>query len=171
MLTAVGIALAAYLIGALPFGYLIARSRGVDILQAGSGNIGATNVGRILGKRFGVLVFFLDFAKGAFPVALAPWVGQRFDSDVPSETLSVVAGLGAFLGHLFPIYLRFRGGKGVATGAGVVAVLSPLPALFAVAAWIGVLLATRYVSLASVVAVVTPAGMRLSLTPPPFPAR
>src|SRR5712691_9372573 len=74
-----------YLIGAIPFGFLVARWRGVNIFQCGSGNIGATNVGRILGKRFGVLVFFLDFAKGAFPVALAPWVGQRFDSDVPSE--------------------------------------------------------------------------------------
>src|SRR3989440_9597467 len=165
MLTAVGIALAAYLIGALPFGYLIARSRGVDILQAGSGNIGATNVGRILGKRFGVLVFFLDFAKGAFPVALAPWVGRRFDSDVPSETLSVIAGLGAFLGHLFPIYLRFRGGKGVATGAGVVAVLLPVPATAAAVVWLACLCGLRYVSIASILAALTIVGLRWRMTP------
>src|SRR5438105_15481379 len=91
---------AAYLIGAIPFGYLIARARGVDILHAGSGNIGATNVGRILGKRFGLLVFALDFAKGAVPTFLClHWLGV---------TAGVIAGLAAFIGHLFPVYLRFR---------------------------------------------------------------
>src|SRR5437667_3280262 len=157
-----------YLVGAIPFGFLVARWRGVNIFQCGSGNIGATNVGRILGKRFGVLVFFLDFAKGAFPVALAPWVGRRFDSDVPSETLSVIAGLGAFLGHLFPIYLRFRGGKGVATGAGVVAVLLPVPAAGAFVTWLTVVACTRYVSLASLVAGVSLFVFRLLAHPEPF---
>src|SRR5436853_2081253 len=111
--------LLSYFLGAVPFGYLIARARGVDILHAGSGNIGATNVGRILGKRFGLLVFALDFAKGAVPTFLClRWLGV---------TAGVTAGLAAFIGHLFPVYLRFRGGKGVATGAGVVAGLFPLP--------------------------------------------
>jgi acyl-phosphate glycerol 3-phosphate acyltransferase len=143
---------AGYFIGAIPFGYLIARSRGVDIFEHGSGNIGATNVARVLGRRFGLLVFALDFAKGAVPVALALWL--RGDSDSGRHGwIEVGAGLAAFLGHLFPIYLRFRGGKGVATGAGVVAMLLPAPALAALLAWFVVVLAFRYVSLASVVAV------------------
>src|SRR5437667_12178018 len=106
--------IASYLLGAIPFGWVIARSRGIDLFHAGSGNIGATNVGRILGKRFGLLVFALDFAKGAVPTFLClRWLGV---------TAGVTAGLAAFIGHLFPVYLRFRGGKGVATGTGVVAV-------------------------------------------------
>src|SRR6266852_4551303 len=121
--------LAAYFIGAIPFGYLIARSRGVDIFRQGSGNIGATNVGRVLGPAFGIVVFVLDFAKGAVPVAVAAWTAGRLDSGLPRDSLEVTAGLAAFLGHLFPVYLRFRGGKGVATGAGVMMVLVPIPAV------------------------------------------
>jgi acyl-phosphate glycerol 3-phosphate acyltransferase len=143
-------ALLAYLVGAIPFGYLVARWHGVDIFQHGSGNIGATNVGRVLGKRLGILVFVLDFAKGALPTAAARWVEQP--ESLPSDLLPVVAGLAAFVGHMFPVYLRFRGGKGVATGAGVVAVLLPLPALVGLLVWIAVVSATRYVSLASLAA-------------------
>src|SRR5262245_54563182 len=125
--------LLSYLVGAIPFGYLIARSRGVDIFHAGSGNIGATNVGRVLGRRFGILVFVLDFLKGAVPVALMSWwQGSR-------DGAAVAAGLAAFVGHMFPIYLGFRGGKGVATGTGVVAVLLPGPAVGAVLVWVTVL--------------------------------
>jgi acyl-phosphate glycerol 3-phosphate acyltransferase len=160
--------LAAYLIGAIPFGYLIARSRGVDILRQGSGNIGATNVGRLLGPRFGVLVFVLDFAKGALPVLAAAWIAEQLDPSLPRNSLPVAAGLAAFLGHLFPVYLRFRGGKGVATGAGVVAVLLPVPAAGAVLTWAGVLCLTRYVSLASLAAVSVLCALRLALTPEPF---
>jgi acyl-phosphate glycerol 3-phosphate acyltransferase len=141
---------AGYLIGAIPFGYLIARSRGVDIFQHGSGNIGATNVGRILGRRYGLLVFALDFAKGAVPVSLAPLLVGSAD-DLANWVL-VGTGLATILGHLFPIYLHFRGGKGVATGAGVVAVLLPVPALLALATWLVVVIAFRYVSLASILA-------------------
>src|SRR6516225_9631754 len=110
------IALASYFIGAVPFGYLIARSQGIDILHQGSGNIGATNVGRVLGRRFGILVFVLDFAKGAVPVLIAAWLAPSLAPSLPPGSLEVTAGLAAFLGHLFPVYLRFRGGKGVATG-------------------------------------------------------
>jgi len=159
-----------YLIGAIPFGYLVARARGVDIFQHGSGNIGATNVGRVLGKRFGILVLLLDFAKGAAPVALAPLLFRTTDSDWPADTLPVAAGLAAFLGHLFPIYLRFRGGKGVATGAGVVAVLVPGPALAAMLFWLVAVVATRYVSLASVLSVFALVGARLAFRPDPFAA-
>src|SRR4051794_7587449 len=111
----------AYSVGAIPFGWLIARSRGIDIFHAGSGNIGATNVGRILGRKFGLLVFALDFAKGAVPVAAAGLLPAEAHAalELP-DALRVGVALCAFLGHLFPVYLGFRGGKGVATGAGTV---------------------------------------------------
>jgi acyl-phosphate glycerol 3-phosphate acyltransferase len=163
-LTVVG----AYLIGAIPFGYLVARSRGIDILKQGSGNIGATNVGRVLGRRFGLMVFLLDFAKGAVPVGIASALGAHGVADLPEDALPVAAGLAAFLGHLFPVYLRFRGGKGVATGAGIVTVLLPGPALGAILVWLAVLCLTRYVSLASLTAAVMLCVLRLGLTPQPF---
>jgi acyl-phosphate glycerol 3-phosphate acyltransferase len=151
-----------YLLGAVPFGYLVARAKGVDIFHAGSGNIGATNVGRVLGRRFGLVVFGLDFLKGALPVAVVR-------SAVPGEPwAAVAAGLAALLGHMFPVYLRFHGGKGVATGTGVVAVLLPGPALGAALVWVTVLAATRYVSFASVMAALALAAIRLLTTPEPF---
>jgi acyl-phosphate glycerol 3-phosphate acyltransferase len=162
--------LTAYLVGAVPFGYLIARLRGVDILQQGSGNIGATNVGRVLGRRFGLLVFGLDFAKGALPAALAGHLPHP-SSLMPSwdgEALPVLAGLAAFVGHMYPVYLRFHGGKGVATGTGVVAVLLPGPALGALLVWLGVFCATRYVSVASMTAATTLCFFRLTWTEQPF---
>lgn len=155
---------ASYLLGAVPFGYLIARSRGVDILHQGSGNIGATNVGRVLGRPFGILVFVLDFAKGAVPVAVAKLLGPEWPEvadGLGADGLPVLAGLAAFLGHMFPVYLRFKGGKGVATGAGVVTVLLPGPAAGALATWAAVVLGTGYVSLASLVASLALCGFRL----------
>src|SRR5437879_10363656 len=95
-------ALAGYLVGAIPFGYLVAKARGVDILQHGSGNIGATNVGRILGRRFGILVFLLDFAKGALPTAAGLAAAHLLEIEPPSA-VGVAAGLAAFVGHLFPV--------------------------------------------------------------------
>ncbi len=144
---------AAYLIGAIPFGFLVARMRGVDIFAHGSGNIGATNVGRVLGTKTGLLVFALDFAKGALPVGIALALQSQFGEDVWSRGwVAVGAGLAAFLGHCFPVYLKFRGGKGVATGAGVVAVLLPIPALAAFAIWGIVLCAFRFMAIASIAA-------------------
>jgi acyl phosphate:glycerol-3-phosphate acyltransferase len=160
--------LAGYLLGAVPFGWLIARSRGVDIMRQGSGNIGATNVSRVLGARFGVLVFVLDFAKGALPVLAATWLARFAGTDLPPDALPVVAGTAAFLGHLFPIYLRFRGGKGVATGVGIVAVLLPVTAMIVLAAWVVVLAATRYVAVASLAAVLLLSGLRLTLIHEPL---
>src|SRR6478752_3473597 len=143
---------AAYLIGAIPFGWLIARARGVDLFHAGSGNIGATNVGRVLGRKYGLLVFALDFAKGAVPVAITGRLPTGLDEALGlPDALRVGVALSAFLGHLFPVYLGFRGGKGVATGAGTVFVLVPGPAALAVLAWAAVVGATRTVSLGSVV--------------------
>jgi acyl phosphate:glycerol-3-phosphate acyltransferase len=148
-----GTLLAAYLVGAIPFGYLVARARGVDIFAHGSGNIGATNVGRVLGRPLGILVFVLDCLKGAGPVAAALAVKSTLsDPYWTAGWLEVAAGLAAFLGHLFPVYLGFRGGKGVATGTGVVLVLMPIPTLAAAIAWLLVVGASRYVSLASLVA-------------------
>jgi|ERR1019366_4625920 acyl-phosphate glycerol 3-phosphate acyltransferase len=168
---AILVILAAYLIGAIPFGYLVARWRGVDIFAHGSGNIGATNVGRVLGRKFGVLVFVLDFAKGALAVGLARLAWHTIpivwnpaltrSESYATETLEVTAGLTAFLGHLFPIYLKFRGGKGVATGAGAVFVLLPIPALAGLCVWIVVVVASRYVSLASIAAVATLCAVHL----------
>src|SRR5690242_13444664 len=112
--------LLSYLVGAIPFGYLVARGRGVDILKQGSGNIGATTVGRVLGRPFGILVFLLDFAKGAVPAFLARIWASAHELELPSDSLPVAAAVAAFLGHLYPVYLRFRGGKGVATAAGAV---------------------------------------------------
>ena len=154
--------LIAYLVGSIPFGYLVARARGVDIFAQGSGNVGATNVGRVLGRWFGILVFALDFAKGAGPVVAARCLLPADAEGLWSRgLLEVGAGMAAFVGHLFPIYLRFRGGKGVATGAGVVAVLFPLPALTAFLTWLGVVAATRYISLASSLAAVALVAMHL----------
>jgi glycerol-3-phosphate acyltransferase PlsY len=142
-----------YLAGAVPFGYLIGRARGVNIF--------------VLGRRWGVLVFLLDFAKGAVPAYAAGLLARRLSVDVP-HAWPVAAGLAAFLGHLFPVYLRFRGGKGVATGAGVVAVLLPVPALGALLTWVAVLCASRAVSLASLAAAAALTLFRLSLTPAPW---
>lgn len=168
MLLLLLVATLAYLLGAVPFGYLIGRARGVDVLSQGSGNIGATNVGRLLGRKWGVLVFLLDFAKGAVPVLIAAALPEPADLDLPPNTLPVTAGIAAFLGHLFPVYLGFRGGKGVATGAGVIAVLVPLVAVIVVAAWACVLAATRLMSLASLTAAVLLFVLRLALTAQPW---
>ncbi len=161
-----GLTLAAgYLIGSVPFGWLVSRWRGVDILRQGSGNIGATNVGRVLGRRYGALVFALDFAKGALPVLAASFLPEQ---GLPPDSLPTAAGVAAFLGHLFPVYLRFHGGKGVATGVGVVAVLLPWLALSVLAVWVVVLAASRYVSLASLTAAVLLTALRLAFTPAPW---
>jgi acyl-phosphate glycerol 3-phosphate acyltransferase len=152
---------AAYFAGSVPFGYLIARRYGIDIRSIGSGNIGATNVGRQLGRKLGIVVFILDFAKGAVPVAVARLLDLN-------DWLPVAAGLAAFLGHIFPVWLGFRGGKGVATGAGVVAVLLPIPAVAALLAWLACLSATRYVSIASVVAATVLTVTHLVSVPEPF---
>ena len=151
--------LAAYLVGSIPFGYVIGRMRGVNLFQVGSGNIGATNAGRVLGRRVGILVFVLDFLKGALPVALIVPLAKLLSTEALNEfggpnSWRVGAAVASFLGHLFPIYLGFRGGKGVATGAGTMMVLVPGPTAVALLTWLAVVLASRYVSVASMFAVV-----------------
>lgn len=165
--------LAAYLVGSIPFGYLVGRMKGVDLFRAGSGNIGATNAARVLGWKFGGLVFALDCLKGAVPVAailplvrlLEPGAATALGT---ADVLRVGAAALAFLGHLFPIALGFRGGKGVATGAGTIFVLVPGPTALAVTLWVVVLFASRTVSLASLVAASTLVAVRLLFAPAPF---
>ena len=149
-------ALAAYLCGSIPTGFLVARARGVDIRAHGSGNIGATNVFRILGKGPGVFVLLVDALKGALPVLFLPlWIGQV--SGVEAVPFKMIAAIGAVLGHNFTCWLRFKGGKGVATSAGVLAAMVPQPFLATLGGFLLALALARYVSLASIVgAVVLP---------------
>lgn len=165
--------LVAYLVGALPFGYLVGRLRGVNLFAVGSGNIGATNAGRVLGAKYGALVFLLDFLKGAVPVAAAVPLANALESGAATafgspDVVRVGAAALAFLGHLFPVYLGFRGGKGVATGAGTVFVLVPLAAVLAIAVWAVVLFASRLVSLASLAAAAVLVVAHLLATRGPF---
>lgn len=145
----------AYLAGATPFGFLLAKwLRGVDIRAAGSGNIGATNASRVLGARWGAVVLALDVFKGWIAVAVFPrWLMPADHGALPH--VEVACGITAILGHMFPCWLRFRGGKGVATALGVVLALNPVATLITVVAFAVLFGATRIVSLASSVGVIT----------------
>lgn len=138
-----------YLLGSISFAVLIARSGGVDIFKVGSGNPGATNVLRTLGKPRGYACFLLDALKGGAAVLAGMVLGQAGGSAAGVETLGVVALLGAILGHSFSIFLRFRGGKGVATTVGGLLVLVPWVLLIGLFLWLVVFYGTKYVSLAS----------------------
>lgn len=165
MMTSAILILAAYLAGSVPFGLILARLRGVDIRAHGSGNIGATNVGRVLGRKWGALCFALDLLKGLLPTLAAGWtLGLvRFDGAGPTAT-SVSAGallvwLGAMsatvVGHMFPVWLKFRGGKGVATGFGALLGVWPVltaAALGALLVWLVCVKLTRMVGISSVLA-------------------
>lgn len=142
MIADVAVVVASYLLGAVPFGYLAGRLRGIDLRKHGSGNTGGTNAIRVLGARYGVPALMLDVAKGVAPVVLA--------RHVDGLGLAVLAGVAAMLGHTFPVFLGFGGGKGVATAAGVMLALVPwlTGALFVV--WIVMVLLTRYVSVGSI---------------------
>ncbi len=144
----IGLVLASYLIGAIPFALLIARTQGVDIRHVGSGNVGATNVFRSVGKGWGILTFVADVAKGWLPAALPGWLA--------AEALPINAGLlcgcAAIIGHNWPVYLRFKGGKGVATSAGVLLGVAPLAVLIGLIAWVVTFALGRYVSVASICA-------------------
>ena len=141
----------AYLLGSIPMGYLLVRLfRNEDIRSAGSGNIGATNVLRSGGKGLGAATFLLDVLKGAAPVLIAAWIAPQFATAVPPRDVEALAAVVAVLGHMFPVWLGFRGGKGVATGFGVFLVAAPWAALAAIGVFIVIMLITRYVSLASI---------------------
>lgn len=147
---------AAYLAGSVPFGFLLAKSRGKDIRSLGSGNIGATNVFRSVSKPLGILTFALDVAKGYCGVKLIPplaaWIaGGSFDT----MALPLFCGAMTVAGHNWTCFLGFKGGKGIAASAGVLLALAPAGAGIAVAAWLAVFMATRYVSVASITAAAT----------------
>lgn len=141
----------AYLLGSIPTGYLLVKMfRHEDIRSVGSGNIGATNVLRSGGKGLGAATFLLDVLKGAGAVLVAAWIATQFATAVPPRNIEALAAVVAVLGHMFPVWLKFRGGKGVATGFGVFLVAAPLAALAAIGLFVVVLLLSRYVSLASI---------------------
>jgi glycerol-3-phosphate acyltransferase PlsY len=148
MIIEIILAITAYLLGSIPTGLLLARSFGVDIRTAGSGNIGATNVYRTLGKKVGILTLIGDCIKGLVPVLAAKYLGMS------SEWIALV-GLSAFLGHVYTVFLGFKGGKGVATALGVFLGISPITMLFAFAVFALVLWKWRFVSLASILAAAT----------------
>jgi len=157
---AFGLCLLAYLLGSVPFGLLIARSRGVDIRQHGSGNIGATNVTRILGIGAGIMTFVFDFAKGVVATQLPPLLAWAMSGNAQADAadnlwVQLGCGVCVMLGHSYPVFLGFRGGKGVATGAGLVAGLAPLAAVLGFVVWLVTFLLSRYVSLGSMLAAAT----------------
>ena len=138
---------AAYLLGSIPFGLILSKLFGAgDVRKAGSGNVGATNVARVAGPLAGILTLVLDAAKGAAAV----WLAARFANQ--GAAWMTIAGLAALIGHCFPVWLRFRGGKGVATAAGMFLMLSPLAGLSAIAVFVLVVVSWRYVSLGSIAA-------------------
>jgi glycerol-3-phosphate acyltransferase PlsY len=144
---------ASYLIGSIPAGYIAGRIVGIDIRTVGSGNIGATNVTRVLGKRYGYPVFIVDFLKGFAAVGMSITIAKRTQPVlIPSELLGVVGAVACVIGHSFPVWLGFKGGKGVAASAGALFGLMPFVALVAVAVWLIIFYLTRYVSVASMTA-------------------
>ncbi len=143
---------ASYLLGSIPFGLLLGFLAGKDIRQHGSKNIGATNVFRVCGKKLGILAFFLDFLKGLIPTV---WLWHLSGDWPPFPYAPIFAGIAAVLGHNFSIWLKFKGGKGVATSAGVVAGLMWLPFAIAMAIFIVVVATFHYISLGSMLASVS----------------
>lgn len=150
-------AVLAYLLGSIPSGYVAARAKGIDIRTVGSGNIGATNVSRILGRTTGIAVLLADWLKGWFAVAVLPRLvgaicGVAHVTVAEWSFHQIVAGLCVVLGHNYTVWLKFKGGKGIATSAGVLVALVPWALLTILTIWIVVFLISRYVSLASLAA-------------------
>jgi len=148
--------LVGYLFGSFPAGYLAGRLAGVDVRSAGSGNIGATNVLRVLGKRWGFPVFVIDAFKGFAAVRLAFFLVKYWPEAKPyAEYCAILAAIMSVAGHTFPVWLRFKGGKGVATSAGALIGLLPLAVPFVFLVWLLVFEISRYVSLASIIAAIS----------------
>ena len=146
--------LVGYLIGSVPAGYLAGCIAGIDIRKVGSGNIGATNVLRILGKRYGYPVFLFDFLKGVAAVEVSILIFDRYHPVASRELCAILAGVASVIGHSYPVWLTFKGGKGVATSVGVVFALLPFAALIFAIVWVTTFLTSRYVSVASIAAAI-----------------
>lgn len=160
MLVIILLILVSYVIGSVPSGYLLGKLRGVDVRMVGSGNVGATNVARAVGKSQGVITLMADAAKGYLPVFAALQLGQD------SLTIALTA-VAVFLGHLYPVFLKFQGGKGVATGFGALLALAPMAALVLAVVFVLVAGATRIVSLGSLAtAAAAPLSLWLFYQPP-----
>jgi glycerol-3-phosphate acyltransferase PlsY len=149
----------AYLMGSIPFGFLIAKTQGIDIRTVGSGNIGATNVFRSVSKKLGVITFALDFLKGYCGAALLPLLANAIASapleGLVADILPVFCGALTIVGHNWTCFLGFKGGKGIATSAGMLMGLSPLGVSIALSVWFVIFVTTRYVSVASICAALT----------------
>jgi acyl phosphate:glycerol-3-phosphate acyltransferase len=152
-----------YFIGAIPFGFIIAKQQGIDIRKHGSGNIGATNVVRSVGKKFGILTFFCDALKGFIPVFLFPLAATKFGWNCNNQLLAIICMLLAIAGHNWPVYLKFKGGKGMATGTGCLLALAPVPLSIGLALWAVIFYSTRYVSVASIAAALAVSAAAWSL--------
>jgi len=147
------IAASAYLLGSIPFGYIAGLLSGIDIRAHGSGNIGATNALRVLGKPWGITIFVLDALKGFLAVRLALILAERSGGPAGSEEFyAILAAAICVAGHSFPVWLRFKGGKGVATSAGALFGVLPIATVAIFLVWLASLFLTRYVSLASILA-------------------
>ena len=155
MLPFVAVAFLSYLIGSFPTGYLVGRLAGIDIRKIGTGNIGATNVLRVLGKPCGYTVFVFDFVKGTIAVTLSILIVSRVRPLFhETELVGIITGVLCVIGHSYPVWLGFKGGKGVATSLGVLFGLMPVAALVVVLVWLITFLVTKYVSVASIVAAI-----------------
>ena len=165
----VGIILS-YLLGGIPFGYLIAITKGIDIRTEGSGNIGATNVSRVLGRKYGLIIFVLDMLKGFLAVFFLPALvsGVIKVPTTGDNLLVILCGFCAILGHAFPVYLRFKGGKAVATSFGVFIWLAPIAIAISFGAWIVTILVSRYVSLGSMIGTLSLVGVIVLVVDSPF---
>lgn len=153
--------LLAYLIGGFPTSAIAGKLKGIDITKHGSGNVGATNALRVLGTKIGVTVMLVDTLKGAGVILLGRWIISSFASVEPNQVYDLTIGITGILGHVFSIYLKFKGGKGVATAAGVYTLLSPLALLISVIVFVTTIYYSRYVSLGSIVAAVVLAVSQL----------
>jgi acyl phosphate:glycerol-3-phosphate acyltransferase len=145
-------ALTAYLLGSIPTGFLVAKARGIDIRTVGSGNIGATNAFRVLGKRMGIFVLAVDALKGWVAVQVAAPLVVQAIPEIPVDYARITAGIAVILGHNFTCWLHFKGGKGIATSAGVLIALVPFALLITLGVWVVLFLLTRYVSVGSLAA-------------------
>jgi acyl phosphate:glycerol-3-phosphate acyltransferase len=149
---------AGYFVGSIPFGLLVGWTRGIDVRKSGSGNIGASNVGRLLGKRYFFFVMFLDLLKSMIPMLAGAYVTAGSSESSPMFFLWLSVGFAALLGHMFSIYLKFKGGKGVASSAGIMLGLWPyltIPGFITIAMFIIFFFATRYISVGSIAAAIT----------------
>ena len=156
-MTALLLIAAAYLLGAVPFGLLLCRLKGVDIRTVGSGNIGATNVFRSVSKPLGIATFACDFLKGFVPAYVFPILGKMVTGTCQGSEIGILCGVASIVGHNWPVYLKFKGGKGIATSAGVLLGVAPAAVGIGLIIWIVLFVTSRYVSVASIgAAIVVP---------------